>query len=178
MHGVVSLLDEKHYSLVEAIWSDLQKELGVQGLCRTPFPHFSYHIAQHYDLSLIEPLLKKLARSTNEFQVKTAGLGIFSGQHPVLYIPVVRSQELSRLHAEVWDEVEKASEGSMQYYRSEMWVPHITVADEGRLTEHLTQIVSWLSGREYIWEIAVGNFALIYDNGTKQEVRLRFDLGV
>src|SRR4051812_34728057 len=110
MMGIVSLLDDKHYSLVEQIWEELQRELGVHDLCRTPFPHFSYHVAQHYDRSSLEPIVHDLARNMGTFHVRTAGLGIFPGAHPVLYIPVVRSMELSTIHAEVWEKVEEVSQ--------------------------------------------------------------------
>jgi len=55
MHGVVSLLDDEHYALVEHLWDEVETELGVRGLYKTPFPHFSYHVAEQYDLDLLEP---------------------------------------------------------------------------------------------------------------------------
>ena len=38
MHGVVSLLDDEHYALVEDLWDELEKRLDVCGLYGTPFP--------------------------------------------------------------------------------------------------------------------------------------------
>ena len=40
MHGIVSLLDDEHYALVEDIWAELEKEFGVHGLYTTPFRIF------------------------------------------------------------------------------------------------------------------------------------------
>ena len=39
MHGVVSLLDERHYELVASIWREMRAELGLQGVYVTLF-HF------------------------------------------------------------------------------------------------------------------------------------------
>jgi 2'-5' RNA ligase len=176
MPGVVSLLDEKHYSLIETMWLDLQKEFGKQKLYRTPFPHFSYHVAKHYDLPLLETILQELARDINQFPVKTAGLGMFSGLNPVLYIPMVRTLDLSQLQARIWNEVEKASQDSIGYYRPEMWMPHITLFDGDGLREHLPLIVTRLNEQVFSWDIEINNLALIYDNGTGQEVRLQIEL--
>ena len=60
MHGIVSLLDEDHYRMVEDVWAGLEEALGVRGIFTTPFPHFSYHVADHYDVALLEPLLHPL----------------------------------------------------------------------------------------------------------------------
>jgi|GEM_PF-2442734 hypothetical protein len=50
MHAIVSLLDNTYYERVEQLWAELKRKFGVQGVYATPYPHFSYHIASHYDL--------------------------------------------------------------------------------------------------------------------------------
>ena len=49
MHGIISLLDNDHYQLVEEVWAELEREFSVHGVYVTPYPHFSYHVAQGYD---------------------------------------------------------------------------------------------------------------------------------
>jgi 2'-5' RNA ligase len=55
-------------------------------------------------------------------------------------------------------------------------MPHITLADGDVLKDHLPDVVHLLSARAFGWEIEVTNLSLIYDTGTSQGVRLRFDL--
>jgi len=50
VHAVVSLLDQSHYEKVEALWSELASRFGLRGIYRTPYPHFSYHVAAGYDV--------------------------------------------------------------------------------------------------------------------------------
>jgi 2'-5' RNA ligase len=176
MHGVVSLLDEEHCALVEHLWDKLETGLGVRGLYKTPFPHFSYHVAEGYDEDLLESILRRLATHYATFRVRTAGLGVFPGIHPVLYVPVVRNSTLSALHQRLWRELAEASAGMVDYYHPERWMPHITLANGEMLKDHLTEVVRVLSARGFDWEIEVNNLSLIYDTGTTQEVRLRFDL--
>src|SRR5215472_1493632 len=115
MHGIVSLLDDKHYQLVENLWAELEREVAVRGVYITPYPHFSYQIAQHYNVEQLEPILQRFASGQAAFRVKTSGLSIFTGSHPVLYIPVVRDPELTRFHKEPWPEIPTAVSGSWDY---------------------------------------------------------------
>ncbi len=176
MHAIVSLLDDKHYQLVEDLWAELKREFGVQGVYVTPFPHFSYQIATHYDFEALEPLLQHFALHYGPFPVKTTGLGIFTGTHPVLYIPVVRDPELTDFHEAVWQQGSRAEEGVQNYYHPEQWMPHITIGFGDITADNLSQIVRYLAGRDFNWEITIDNIALIYDTGTKQELRERFKL--
>ena len=95
MDGIVSLLDSKHNQLIEELWAELKREFTVQGVYVTPYPHFSYHVAQVYDVDKIEPVLQRITSNITTFNVKTSGLGVFTGTSPVLYIPVVRGTNLA-----------------------------------------------------------------------------------
>jgi 2'-5' RNA ligase len=176
MHGIVSLLDNDHNQLVEEIWADLEREFSVQGVYITPYPHFSYHVAQTYDIDKIEPVLQRITSNITTFNVKTSGLGVFTGTSPVLYIPVVRSLELTQLHEELWQEISPVSSGVQEYYNPDQWMPHITIGFGDISKDKLLQMIPLLAERDFNWEITVNNIALIYDTGTKQEMKSRFDI--
>jgi hypothetical protein len=176
MHGIVSLLDSKQNQLVEEIWAELEREFSVQGVYITPYPHFSYHVAQAYDIDKIEPVLQRITSNITTFNVKTSGLGVFTGTSPVLYIPVVRSLELTQLHQELWQEISPISSGVQEYYHPDQWVPYITIGFGDINKDNLSQIIPLLAERNFIWEITVSNIALIYDTGEKQELKSRFDI--
>ncbi len=178
MQGIVSMLDEVHSALVEEISDELAHELDVSGLYETAFPHFSYHVAEKYDAENGEEALRRVARGTSPFRVRTSGLGIFTGVKPILYVPVVRSPELARIHQEIWRHVVPAVPAPVtNYYHPEMWVPHVTLAQGGIDQDKLAEIVRRLSARNFHWELTVNNLSIIYDDGTKQGVRCRFQLG-
>jgi len=177
MHGIVSLLDNKHYQLVENLWAELEREFAVRGVYITPYPHFSYQIAQHYNVEQLEPTLQRFASSQAAFQVKTSGLGIFNGPRPVLYVPVVRSTELTAFHQELWPEISTAGSDISDYYHPANWIPHITIGFGDINKENLFRIVQSLAERDFSWEITVDNIALIYDTGAKQELRSHFAFG-
>ena len=177
MHGVVSLLEDTYYRLVEDLWAELEKEFGVRGVYATPYPHFSYQVASGYDSEVLEPILHDFASRNSPLQIHAGGLGIFTGTSPVLYIPVVRTQELSRFHAALWKEISPAGTGIVDYYTPENWMPHITIGFADLNRDKLSQIVHHLSERNFSWQMTVDNLALIYDTGSKQDLRSRFNFG-
>lgn len=175
MHGIVSLLDDEHYALVEDIWAELEKEFGVRGLYTTPFPHFSYQVAGGYDVEAVGDYLQELTQGMRPFRVRTAGLGVFTLAQPVLYIPIVRSPQLSRLHQKLWDDLAEKATGAVNYYDPEMWMPHVTLAQGGVNRDKLAEIMRAMSRWDFHREATVNNLSLIYDTGTKQGLRCRYN---
>jgi len=175
MHAVVSLLDHHYYERVENLWSELASKFGLQGIYRTPYPHFSYQVAAGYDVDKLSRALEEVASRTAPFRVSTAGIGLFTGSHPVLYLPVVRTPHLTGFHARLWKLLSPTATGVADYYRPEGWMPHITLAEHDLDPATAAQAVSFLTARDLYWEIFIDNVALIYDTGDRQELRLRFD---
>ena len=163
MHGVVSLLDHKHYQLVEDLWAGLAREFAVSGIYVQPYPHVSYQVATHFNVKSLELALRRFAASKTSFQVRTSGLGIFPGPQPVLYIPVVRSPELTQFHGALWQEISSTGSGFLDYYHPAHWVPHITIGIGDMKKGDLSQIVRFLAERDLNWEITVDNIALVHN---------------
>ncbi|HYU76419.1 MAG TPA: 2'-5' RNA ligase family protein [Ktedonobacteraceae bacterium] len=163
MHGVVSLLDYKHYRLVKDLWAPLARECAVGGVYVPAYPHVSYQVARRYTVKSLEPILRRFAASKTSFQVRAGGLGIFTGSHPVLYIRVVRSPELTQFHEALWQEISGTASGIEDYYHPAHWVPHITIGIGDIRKDNLSQIVHLLAERDFNWEMTVDNIALIYE---------------
>ncbi len=165
MDGVVSLLDEKHYRLVEELWAEMRERFGLQGIDVTPYPHFSYHVAESYEVGQVERILLAWAQETAVFSLKTAGIGIFTGPQPVIYLPVTRTTTLSTLHDELWPALDAYSTGSSAYYAPENWFPHISIGFGDIQPEKLGAIVEWLNEQTWAWDVTVNNFAFFRDPG-------------
>lgn len=177
MHGVVSLLNPEAYADVEALWDELTRMFGLGGVRRTPFPHVSYHVAPAYDVPRLEAVLRAFARERSSFHIRASGLGVFSGPAPVLYIPVVRTAELSAFHAALWEATAPCASDLSVYYTPDRWMPHITLAQHDLGAAQLGQVVTAMAPRELTWDITVDNLAYIEDHGDHAEVRLRVPLG-
>ena len=164
MQAVVSLLDDQHYLLAEALWRELEATFGLRGVYTTPYPHFSYHVARSYAPEPLWDRLSRLARNTPPFQVKASGLGIFTGRSPVLFIPVVRSPALTQFHQALCAELAACATGSVSYYLPDAWMPHITIGFADLSGDVLAEVVRQLAGRDFNWTITVDNLAYIVED--------------
>ena len=162
MHGVVSLLDTVHKQRVESLWRELADECGLVGIRATPIPHFSWQIAEDYDLARLEEALEKIARSTKPFVVRTTGLILFTGEKPVIAISVVRDAILSQIHRMVWEQIESISDDPSRFYSPDYWIPHISLAHGDLLPDKLNCSMHRLAARSLNWEFTVDNIAFLY----------------
>jgi 2'-5' RNA ligase len=176
MHGVISLLHETYYEQVEELWLEIGSRFGLQGMSRTPFPHFSYHISTNYDVPMLERSLPALAAKTAVFSITVSGLGIFTGANPVLYLPVVRTAELSQWQQQIWSAVEPVSNGTLAYYAPANWVPHITLSQHDLTPDVLPSVVKWLNQQNLYWQMPIDNLGLIIETAGKQDLYGRYPL--
>lgn len=173
MHGLASLLPQPYYAQVEALWQEMEEQHGLTGIRVTPYPHFSWQIAQDYDPEKLERSLQRIADRTPPFTVRTTGLGLFSGLHPVLFIPVIKDAGLVRLHEIIWQELQDAAQGLSPYYSPSAWVPHISLAYEDLTPTNIGPILQSLLPRPFNWEMTIDNLAFIYEpDGEIGEVKL------
>ncbi len=163
MDGIVSLLPQPFYKQVEEIWNELEEKFGLTGIRITPYPHFSWEIADHYDQAGLELVLKTIAERTKPFTVNSTGLGIFSGEHPVIFIPVIKSPELSAFHQQVWKALLSTGQGISELYAPRSWVPHISLAYLDVTPQNMGEIMEILAFRTYNWQFQVNNFVHIYE---------------
>jgi hypothetical protein len=162
MQAVFSFLDSKHSQLVKDLWAELARKFSIREFQATPAPRISYQVAGHYNVKSLEAVLRRFAASKTSFQIRAGGLGIFPGPHPVLYIPVVRSPELTKFHEALWQEISSTGSDFLDYYDPAHWVPHITIGMNEMNKDNLSQIVPFLAERNFIWEITIDNIALSY----------------
>ncbi len=162
MHTVTSLLDVKHYQLVEDLWAELAKKFAVSEFKSAAYPHITYQVAGRYNAKSIETVLQRFTASKASFQVKVGGLGIFTGPNPVLHLRVVRSPELTRFHEALWQEISRTGSDFWDYYHPANWMPHITLGMSDMNKDNLSQIVPFLAERDFNWEVTIDNITLSY----------------
>lgn len=163
MHGLVSLLPQPFFQQVEALWQELETNYHLHGIHVTPLAHFSWQIAQDYDFERLETIIRDIAVRTPPFVVRTTGLGLFTGFRPVLFIPVVKDASLLKLHAEIWEQTQPASQGLSIFYNPERWMPHISLAYEDIDAQNIGPLMQALTFRTFNWEMTIDNIGLIYE---------------
>ena len=182
LHGVGSLVDSEATRRVKAIWSRLDRELGLRGVLVMPYPHVSYQVAQGYDRDNLEVSLARLARETRPFTIRTMGLATFPGPWPVVFVAVEKDYELRAFHGKVWEACLPHARDAFAYYHPDSWIPHITLAHgEERNSvplsgDQVNRVLATLNDQDCRWEIAIDNITLVWDYGTSQKPARTFPL--
>lgn len=176
MHGIVDLLPEPYYTRVESLWDGLEETFGLNGIRITPYPHFSWNIAEHYERPELDRALADIAAEYAAFQVQTSGIGLFPAPVPVLFIAVRRNPSLDALHARIWEVMQPLAKGLS--YDPRDWLPHITLAYGDLTSAQVPQVRAWLEAREaYEWVFDVTNLSYIYEpDGQNGDLQLSVQL--
>jgi 2'-5' RNA ligase len=164
MHALVSLFDSKHEELIQSIWQELGLKCGLSSINTTPFPHFSWLIAEDFDWDRLDSAIADIASLASPFTIQANGLGIFTGANPVLYIPIVRTLELSRLHQLIWDKIFPVGKELNPHYAPQNWMPHITLAFGELSTDDLSCALGNLAFRSIDWKIPIDTIAIGYQS--------------
>ncbi len=161
MHAIVTLLEPAIYARVEAIWRVLELKCGLKGIKATPFPHFSWQVADDYGFPGLENELQVFADTAEPFSVRTTGIGVFSGPDPVIYILIVKDRTLTRFHKNVWDLSLPFAREPAEFYSPDTWVPHVTLAHTDVNRETLSCAMEELAFVPFNWEIKIENLAIV-----------------
>lgn len=177
MFVVASLLNPAATHQTQEIWQLLEFQCGLAGIKLTPLPHFSWQASEEFNLPRVEESLRQLAERTAPFTIQTAGLGIFTGENPILYLALAKNRKLMELHEAIWKEVEPAAINPNIYYSPVSWIPHITLAYRDVNPENLACAVRDLAFRKTSLEVMVDHFALIYEVDGQIGIKFRYDFG-
>ncbi len=163
MDGIATILENEQESDVRGIWKLLENECSLAGIQNYPIPHFTWHLAESYNEEMLVPLLKEFCTASKPFIVRTSGLGVFIGEHLVIYLALVKDRSLLEFHQRLWELITPYGYNSVNYYSPEFWVPHITLAVEGTITEFICAM-KLLAAQPVLWEFEIRNLAVIGQN--------------
>jgi 2'-5' RNA ligase len=128
MYAIISEIDNPSGETVNQIWHKLCEACGLGAIYATPTPHFTWLVAEELDVEKSKLNLSEIVKSSPVISTHTFGLGLFSGGHPVLFLPMVKTVEMIHLHQHIWNEISPYTKDLNKYYSPEFWLPHITLA--------------------------------------------------
>jgi 2'-5' RNA ligase len=178
MNGIASLLDGPATSRVERLWQELEAHCGLVGVKLTPFPHFTWQVTEDYDLPRLEVTLRALAGQIQPFSIHTSGLGLFTGEHPIVYISIVKDEPLMRFHSLLWKKMVGIAFHPTLYYSPDQWVPHITLAYNDVTSANIDCVMQSLAFQTFNWEIQIDNLILVAQAEGHNTAPVRVRLGL
>lgn len=175
-YSIAVLLDEEHDQIVRAIWDEVRDELGIEHVFKNPVPHITHIQAAKVKEEQLEEAMTTFSQEHGPFTVRTAGLGLFTGERPAIYIPCVRNPIITALHSSMIVHVSDSIEGIRMTHHINSWVPHITLLLPDMIDERLLDIVALLAKRDFTWEMRITRLVVLKDDENSTAPLLTLEL--
>lgn len=157
-------------------WDLLEREVGISGVKRVPFPHLTLFGFDRIEYPRIQQILEDFSGSTAPLTLRCVGLGMFLNPVPVIYTPVIRGPALSELHRNLWDLVSGLGGNMYGLYAPERWIPHMTLAQFDLTRANHLPALKVLMELELHLEFEVRNLTLFNWIGPRYEPQERYPL--
>lgn len=165
MHRLVSLLPVQYARQTQDLWEQLEETFGLSPVHSTVPPHFTWQAAQSYDFERLDGLLAQISSEWKPFPLTTAGIGMFTGRRPLLYIHIVKTARLLQFHNRLWQAAQAAGETFNPQFLPENWLPYIGLTAGGLNETNITEVLKFLSFRPFTWEMSIDNLTVLYQTG-------------
>ena len=177
MLAITTLLSAPHAALINRIIKKLEKKFGLDDVQATPDPHLTYQLAGVQKLSALKEVLADVAATTPPFAAFTTGLGVFPGERPVIYIPVLRSDALNALHHRIIEATAPLCLRTDKFSTPDCWLPHISLALHDTTPDLLGPVLNFLNEETYNLKLEVNNIAILRQQGDLFVQEEAFPLG-
>ena len=165
MLAITSLLPSPASDHINALIKSLETEFGLDDVQATPEPHLTYQIVEPTDWATLKTALRAIAAATPPFVAHTTGLGMFPGDSPVIYIPVLRSDALNELHHQVVNAVGSLCSRTDKFSAPDLWLPHVSLALHDTTPELLGPVLQFLNNQTFNMELVINNLAILRPEG-------------
>lgn len=165
MLAITSLLNPQNADRINRIIKSLETEFGLDDVQATPEPHLTYQLAGVRKLSALNQVLRDVSRRTKSFVAHTTGLGLFPGPNPVIYIPVLRSNELNKLHQRILHATKPLCLRTDKFSGPDCWLPHISLALHDTTPELLGPVLQYLNQQTFNMKLTINNITILRQEG-------------
>ncbi|MDB5233602.1 MAG: hypothetical protein JWR44_595 [Hymenobacter sp.] len=173
MLAITTLLSPPHITRINTIIKRLEEKFGIDDVQATLDPHLTYQLAGVKKLSALKAALAEVAATTAPFAVHTTGLGVFPGEQPVIYIPVLRTDALNALHRRILAATAPLCLRTDKFSGPDCWLPHISLALHDTTPALVGPVLTYLNQETYNLKINIDNLAILRQDGdlfVKEEV--------
>lgn len=168
-------------SLIEqSVWQKIldsipKSRIALVNHDNSEYAHISWIISQQMDVLKVEKTLKTISSTQSPMLISSGGLGIFSGEKPVVTLQLVRNSSLNILHNKVWTKCHKDMENSKPYYSPDFWMPHVTLLHDEFTTLDYSEFLMSCIYSPIQLDIPLTNLAIMYQDGQNAGVLSRYN---
>lgn len=164
MQAIATLINANSDLTATNLWQVLSHACNLNEIKIPLNPHFSWMVAERFNEESLQEAFVELIRKTEPFEVQTTGLGLFTGEKPILYLPIVKTEALMKLHSELWQTLFALGVNQNTVYQPSLWIPHVTVVGEGIAAQQLLCVLESIISLDLEMKIEVNNLSLIFSN--------------
>ena len=176
-YAVATIFDLPQEVGVNIAWSKLSQAAEQANLPMHAMLHCSWHVSISYSMPELSERLAEFARVHSAFDVHTVGLGVFTAEKPILYLPIVKTIDMAKIHKDLWNLLVPVSSSLVLYYSPNNWIPHITLCDDYRYIDQMCRFKQMLLFEPLSFRFRVDHLAVIFRNGNDEGVVQKFMLG-
>lgn len=161
MYTTIAALLEGHIAdLQRHLWDELTRETSLILKLPELRPHLSFFQGDFSDTGVLLETLHQITDETRPFFVSLAGLAVFTGENPVIYLNVVKTPPLNHLQRMLYERLGPLVPTVRQEYDPSYFMPHLTI---GWVTEpHGTaQAFERLGQQTFTSEFLIDNLTLL-----------------
>jgi len=175
MFAIISELNPAASKDVNAYWRQLSKNCGLYAIFQMPTPHLTWMVCEELGVDQAASILTQITSHEGPLSSRTSGLGIFTDENPVLYLPIVKTQQMITLHQEIWNLLQPLTKTTNDFYSPDDWVPHITLALNDLTNDNLACAVNNLAFEQTEIKINIDNLSIAeYEKDIAGEIIKRF----
>jgi 2'-5' RNA ligase len=126
--GIASLLIGNERDEVLRFWNVFETEYNSIGVQSFDHPNIGFQGGSCLSIDSLKDELSNLCNALSPFEIIVDGFGFFGASSKVVYLKVLKTNELIELHKKINNSLGKCCENLFQLYTPENWVPHITLA--------------------------------------------------
>ena len=126
--GIATLITGSERDEVLRYWDIFEKEYNSIGVRSCDHPNLGFQGGDCSNLDFLKDELSNLCNIISPFEMIVDGFGYFEAPSKVVYLQVMKTNELIEIHKEINIILSKSCISTFQYYTPEYWVPHITLA--------------------------------------------------
>lgn len=176
MYALTTLFDFAPEPAFARIWHRLKINCDLVTAHEASYVHLSWQGALNYHLEPVHDALREIGNVTPGFQIQMAGMGIFTGKDPVLYLNIVKNRELMSLQELLWEKLYPFAVEMNAYYAPQAWVPHVTLTYGKLSPADLACAVQELMYEPFGATLKVDHLAMIFMRDGKVGIDSRFEL--
>jgi len=134
------------------------------------YPNISFIPFQCENIELLKREFSANKFNIEPFEIEINGLGYFEYPSKVLFLKVIKSDELIHIHKVLTEMLLKHTDSINKYYTTDMWIPHITIAMDDLTDDNFIKFKEVLENEIFEFKQIITEIQLI------QQCKGRFEI--